>query len=68
MPARLASSYKHMQNMAAISGRNGESAVCSAASSCEAKVLRVLQTVTPTRRGGRFLNTVISKLISRDVI
>jgi hypothetical protein len=68
MPARIVSSYKNMQNMAAICGRNGESAVCTATSSCAAKLLRVLLASTPTRTDGRFIKTKISKLISRDVI
>jgi hypothetical protein len=68
MPARLVSSYKHVQNMAAICGRNGESAVCTAASSRAAKLLRVLRASTPTRTDGRFIKTMISKLISRGVI
>jgi RNA 3'-terminal phosphate cyclase len=65
MPAILASSYKHMQNVAAICGRNGESAACTAASSCAAELLRVLQTATPTRTHTRFIKIVISKLISK---
>jgi hypothetical protein len=60
MPARLASSYKHMQNMAAVCGRNGESAVCTAVSSRATKLLRVLQTATRTRTYGRFIKTVMS--------
>jgi len=62
MPARLASSYKHVQNVAAICGRNWESAACTAASSCAAKLLTVLQTATPTRTDTRFIKTAISKL------
>jgi hypothetical protein len=68
MPARLASNYKHVQNMAAKCGRNGGSAVSTAASSCTAKLLGVLQTTTPTGTDCRFIKTVISKLISREVI
>jgi hypothetical protein len=55
MPARLASNYKHMQNMTAICGRNRGTAVSIAVPSFAAKLLRVLQKATPKEQTANLL-------------